>query len=165
MSDTQTVNKSDDATRTEAALTPPVEVIEDASGITLYADLPGVPKDKLSLHVEGDALTIEGELALDVGGTPSSVEVYAFAPGLDPVSIEVQIDKGVLTVSGERKVDELPEQATRHIDERFSGRFRRVVSLPDDVDANAVTAKYRDGVLHVSLQRKQEAQPRRITIQ
>ncbi len=106
-----------------------------------------------------------GYPALNVGGTPSSVEVYAFAPGLDPASIEVQIDKGVLTVSGERKADELPEQATRHIDERFSGRFRRVVSLPDDVDANAVTAKYRDGVLHVSLQRKQEAQPRRITIQ
>ncbi len=106
-----------------------------------------------------------GYPALNVGGTPSSVEVYAFAPGLDPASIEVQIDKGVLTVSGERRVDELPEQATRHIDERFSGRFRRVVSLPDDVDANAVTAKYRDGVLHVSLQRKQEAQPRRITIQ
>lgn len=106
-----------------------------------------------------------GYPALNVGGTPSSVEVYAFAPGLDPASIEVQIDKGVLTVSGERKVDELPEQATRHIDERFSGRFRRVVSLPDDVDANAVTAKYRDGVLHVSLQRKQEAQPRRISIQ
>ncbi len=106
-----------------------------------------------------------GYPALNVGGTPCSVEVYAFAPGLDPASIEVQIDKGVLTVSGERRVDELPEQATRHIDERFSGRFRRVVSLPDDVDANAVTAKYRDGVLHVSLQRKQEAQPRRITIQ
>ena len=48
---------------------------------------------------------------------------------------------------------------------RFAGRFRRVVSLPDDVDPNAIDAKYRDGVLHVRIQRKEEAQPRRITIQ
>jgi HSP20 family protein len=52
-----------------------------------------------------------------------------------------------------------------HIDERFAGRFRRVVTLPDDVDANAVDAKYRDGVLRISIARKQSAQPRRITIQ
>jgi HSP20 family protein len=52
-----------------------------------------------------------------------------------------------------------------HIDERFDGRFRRVVTLPDDVDPNAVDAKYRDGVLRISIARKQSAQPRRITVQ
>lgn len=45
-----------------AALLPPVDVIEDAAGITLYADLPGVPKEKLSLEVDGDRLVIEGEM-------------------------------------------------------------------------------------------------------
>ncbi|NWG75776.1 MAG: Hsp20/alpha crystallin family protein [Rubrivivax sp.] len=103
--------------------------------------------------------------ALNVGGTPHSVEIYAFAPGLDPASIEVQIEKGVLTIAGERKPGEVPEAATLHIDERFAGRFRRVISLPDDIDANAIEAKYRDGVLHVSVRRKQEAQARRITVQ
>jgi len=106
-----------------------------------------------------------GYPALNVGGTPHSVDVYAFAPGIDPAAIDVQIEKGVLTISGERKADESSENATRHIDERFVGRFRRVVSLPDDIDANAVEAKYRDGVLHVRIQRREEAQPRRITIQ
>jgi HSP20 family molecular chaperone IbpA len=48
----------------EPVLLPPVDVIEDASGITLYADMPGVPKDKLQLRVEGDQLSVEGELAL-----------------------------------------------------------------------------------------------------
>jgi HSP20 family protein len=103
--------------------------------------------------------------ALNVGGTSRSVDVYAFAPGLDPATIDVQIEKGVLTIAGERKLEEVAENATRHIDERFAGRFRRVVSLPDDIDANAVEAKYRDGVLRVRIQRKEEAQPRRITIQ
>lgn len=106
-----------------------------------------------------------GYPALNVGGTPRSVDIYAFAPGLDPAAIEVQIEKGALTLSGERKVDAVPEKATVHIDERFAGPFRRVVSLPDDVDPNAVEATYRDGVLHVRIQRREEAQPRRITIQ
>lgn len=103
--------------------------------------------------------------ALNVGGTPRSVDIYAFAPGLDPATLEVQLEKGTLTIAGERKAVEVPEKATVHIGERFAGRFRRVVSLPDDVDPNTIAAKYRDGVLHVRVQRKEEAQPRRIAIQ
>lgn len=103
--------------------------------------------------------------ALNVGGTPKSVEIYAFIPGVDPASLEVQIEKGVLTVAGERQIDAVPEKAAVHIDERFAGRFRRIVTLPDDVDANAVDARYQDGVLHISIARKETAQPRRIVIQ
>lgn len=103
--------------------------------------------------------------AMNVGGTPKSVEIYAFVPGVDPSALDVQIEKGVLTISGERKVDEIPEKATVHIDERFAGRFRRVVTLSDDVDANNVSAQYHDGVLHISVARKEAARPRRIAIQ
>ncbi len=105
--------------------------------------------------------------AMNVGSTAASVEVYAFAPGIDPAALDVQIEKGVLTIAGER-TSALPgkeDKATAHIDERFSGRFRRVVSLPDDIDPNGVSARYRDGVLHVSIPRREAAQPRRITIQ
>lgn len=108
-----------------------------------------------------------GYPALNVGGTPTSVEVYAFAPGLDPAAIDLNLDRGVLTLAGERKAD-LPksdEKTTLHANERFTGRFRRVVSLPDDIDPNAVSAKYADGVLHVSIQRRASAQPRRIEVQ
>lgn len=105
--------------------------------------------------------------ALNMGGTPQSVEIYAFAPGVDPATLDVNLDKGVLAISGERKVG-LPPQDTKvalHINERFAGRFRRVVSLPDDIDPGAVTATYRDGVLHISIKRRESAQPRRIAIQ
>jgi len=81
--------------------------------------------------------------ALNVGSTPNSVEIYAFAPGIDPDAIEVQLEKAVPTIAGERKLD-LPgkgEKSTVHIDERYAGRFRRVVSLPDDVDPNQVRAR------------------------
>lgn len=103
--------------------------------------------------------------ALNVGSTPAAVEIYAFVPGMDPDRLEVQIEKGVLTLSGERTAVPSPEQAMMHIGERFTGRFRRVVSLPDDIDAGAVTAQYRDGVLHVRVPRREAAQPRRIAIQ
>jgi HSP20 family protein len=108
-----------------------------------------------------------GYPALNVGGTPTSVEIYAFAPGLDPAAVDVNLDRGVLTLAGERKQD-LPqsdEKTTLHANERFTGRFRRVVSMPDDIDPNAVSAKYADGVLHVSIQRRASAQPRRIEVQ
>lgn len=106
-----------------------------------------------------------GYPALNVGSTPTSVEVYAFAPGMEPAAIDVHLERGVLTLSGERSRPASDEKSTRHVDERFEGRFRRVVSLPDDIDPNAVTARYRDGVLHVSIQRRAATQPRRIEVQ
>lgn len=105
--------------------------------------------------------------AMNVGTTPQSVEVYCFAPGVDPAKVDVNIEKGVLTIAGER-AETTPSAEAKvnvHIDERFAGKFRRVVSLPDDADPDAVTATYRDGVLHISVQRRKAAQPRRITIQ
>lgn len=112
---------------------------------------------------------LSGYPAVNVGGTPQTVELYAFAPGLDPASIEVNLERGVLTIAGERASD-LPAQEEKktalHINERFAGRFRRVISLPeDDVNPSGVTAEYRDGVLHVSVKRREAPQPRRITIQ
>lgn len=102
--------------------------------------------------------------AINVGGTSKSLEIYAFAPGLDVEKLDIQIEKGVLSIAGERKFETVPEKSTEHIDERFDGQFRRVVSMPDDVDPNAVQAKYHDGVLHISIARKEAAQPRRISI-
>jgi len=134
----------------------------------LFAELDRLQREMqqsydLSPSIRG--LSRGGFPAMNVGGTAQSVEIYAFAPGIDPASLGVQIEKGVLTIAGERKAEPVPEKAAVHIDERFAGRFRRVVSLPDDVDANAVNASYRDGVLHISIARQAAAQPRRIAIQ
>lgn len=108
-----------------------------------------------------------GYPALNIGATPQSVEIYAFAPGIDPAKIDVNLDRGVLTLAGERSAATpaaSDEKTTLHVNERFAGRFRRVISLPDDIDQETVTANYRDGVLHVSIQRKAAAQPRRIEV-
>jgi HSP20 family protein len=105
--------------------------------------------------------------ALNVGGTPRTLEIYAFAPGVDPNTLEVNLERGLLTVAGERK-SSLPQADAKtavHINERFEGRFRRVLTLPDDADPEKVEAKLRDGVLHITVQRRASAQPRRIAIQ
>jgi HSP20 family protein len=107
-----------------------------------------------------------GYPALNVGGTSDSMEIYAFAPGLDPAKLEVNVERGVLTLSGERKPD-LPAdntQAALHVNERFAGHFSRAVSLPDDLDPNKVEAKYADGVLQISIKRRESSQPRRIEV-
>jgi HSP20 family protein len=99
-------SKTNDTPRSEATLMPPVDVIEDANGITLYADLPGVPKDKLNLHVEADTLTIEAELALDMpeGMEPSHAEVglpryrrvFTLSKELDSAKVGAEFNHGVL---------------------------------------------------------------------
>lgn len=103
---------------------------------------------------------------LNVGTTPSSVEVQALAPGLDPSKLDISVDRGLLIIAGERK-SELPPEGERtgvYANERFAGPFRRVVSLPEDADPARVDAKYRDGVLRISIAKRESSLPRRIEV-
>lgn len=95
-----------DRRRSDAALMPAVDVIEDPTGITLLADLPGVPKDKLNVQVESDMLTIEGEVSFAM---PESMEAshaeisiprfrrtFALSRELDTAKVEAEFQNGVL---------------------------------------------------------------------
>ena len=101
--------------------------------------------------------------AINFGASPKQVDVYVFAAGADPKSLNISLQQNLLTVSGERKI-ELPEGAQAYRRERFSGSFKRVITLPDDVDPDKVNATYKDGVLHITVQRKEELQPRKIEV-
>jgi HSP20 family protein len=106
MTENTAVSKQAEAARETATLMPPVDVIEDAGGITLYADMPGVPKDKLHLQVEADTLTIEGELALSIpeGMEASHAEVslpryrrvFTLSKELDSGKVAAEFNQGVL---------------------------------------------------------------------
>jgi HSP20 family molecular chaperone IbpA len=88
------------------ALLPPVDVIEDEGGITLYTDLPGVPKDRLSLRVDGDTLVIEGEIALEMPkdleathvevALPRYRRVFTLSKELDTERMSAELNQGVL---------------------------------------------------------------------
>ena len=100
---------------------------------------------------------------INVGVTPDRVDVYVFAGGLDPKTLDISMQQNLLAVSGSRKL-EMDEAADYYRRERFDGEFRRVITLPDDVDPERVDAKYRDGVLQITIQRREAAQPRQITV-
>lgn len=99
--------KNDELSRYDnVRMLPPVDVIEDQSGITLYADLPGVPKDKITIRVDADALTIEGEVALPVAANmeASHAEVnlsryqrsFTLGQELDREKVAAEFNNGVL---------------------------------------------------------------------
>jgi HSP20 family molecular chaperone IbpA len=106
MSENTTVAKSEENKHNEAALLPPTDVIEDEGGITLYADLPGVPKDKLHLQVEADTLIIEGEVSLDLPegmesshaevSLPGYRRVFTLSRELDAGKVNAEFKQGVL---------------------------------------------------------------------
>jgi HSP20 family protein len=100
---------------------------------------------------------------INVGAAGDRLEVYLFAPGLDPKKIELTVQQNLLTVSGAREIP-VNENATYYRRERYAGEFRRVITLPEDTDPDRVEARYRDGVLQITVQRKQAAQPRTIAV-
>ena len=107
---TETAQRKNESEYAEtAAMLPPVDVIEDAAGITLYADLPGVPKDKLNVHVDAEALSIEGEVELpiptDMEASYVEVELpryrrtFSLGKELDRENIRAEFNNGVLKLS------------------------------------------------------------------
>ena len=116
--------------------------------------------------------------ALNVGTWAEALEIYAFAPGIDPKSIDVSVDKGLLAIAGERSAQDgapsgagaassaksASEERNVYANERFTGRFRRVVALPEDADPSRVEATYRNGVLKVVVPKRESSKPRQIQV-
>jgi HSP20 family molecular chaperone IbpA len=98
--------QDEQSTAPEAALAPAVDVFEDAAGITLYADLPGVPKDKLLIDVDGDTLTIAGDMAMSVPegmeathaevGLPRYRRTFTLSKELDAAKVSAEYRQGAL---------------------------------------------------------------------
>tara|TARA_R110001599_G_scaffold353733_1_gene595913 strand:+ start:8257 stop:8700 length:444 start_codon:yes stop_codon:yes gene_type:complete len=101
--------------------------------------------------------------AINVGAAPEQVDVYVFAAGLNPKSMEISLQQNLLTVSGERELEPHGD-AHYYRKERRGGAFRRVITLPEDVDPDRVTANYRDGVLRITVARREAVQPKRIEV-
>ena len=123
MAETTSVAQKARDPREDAVLLPPVDVVEDAGGITLYADMPGVAKENINVKVEGDALTIEGTLSLVV-----------------------------------------PESMTEHHTEVRYPRYRRVLTLSQELDRERATAEMNQGVLKLRIPKAEQARPRRIEV-
>lgn len=118
----------------------------------------------LDPHLPGIRSVAKGTFPpINVGATTDKVDVYLFSPGIDPGKLEVSIQQNLLTVAGERQSVAV-EAGKFYRKERFQGEFRRVITLPDDVDPDRVEASYTDGILHISVKRREASRPRQIEI-
>jgi HSP20 family protein len=93
-------------------------------------------------------------------------QLYVDLPGVETNAVEVTLESGVLTISGERSLPSMPdEEHVVHVrSERGQGRFHRRFILPDIVNADAVKATGRNGVLEISIPKHAKALPRRIKV-
>jgi HSP20 family protein len=119
---TVTAEQSNEARRRVAAI-PAVDIVEDAHAITLWADLPGVPKEKLDIHVHDGSLTIDAESVLPV------------PPNLRLAHAEVR-----------------------------APHFLRRFTVSADFDTSKIEAALKDGVLKLTVPRRDEVKPRRIEV-
>ena len=112
------------------------------------------------------ALARSGFPAVNVGTSPDTIEVLVFAPGVDPKQLQITVDKGLLVIAGERQIESMKRSQgeTVYAQERFSGAFRRVISLPEDADPAKVEARMRDGLLHVTVAKRESSKPRQIAV-
>ena len=101
---------------------------------------------------------------MDVEETAQEFIVKADIPGVDPKAVEVTVENGVLTIRGEKKEEREQKDKNYHRVERFSGSFYRSVALPPGVDAEKVTATSAHGVITVTVPKKAETQPKKITV-
>jgi HSP20 family protein len=85
-------------------------------------------------------------------------------PGLDPKQVEVRVEENTLYLKGERKFENEEKKGNYHRVERAYGLFMRSFVLPESVDADKVTAEYKDGLLTITVPKREEAKPKAIKV-
>ena len=119
--------------------------------------------DELMRSNDGNATTMWSPAA-DIFETQDAMVLKLEVPGVDRNNIDLQIENNVLTVRGERKFEQETKSDNYHRVERSYGTFSRSFALPVIVDQEKVTADYKDGVLKISLPKKEQAKAKRIEI-
>lgn len=127
--------------------------------------------DRLFNEALGHAFATDKELglkgwapAVDIYETESSLVLKAELPGIDPKDVEARVVDGTLYLEGQRKFENEVKQDNYHRLERAYGSFTRSFALPSSVDPDKVTAEYKDGVLTLTIAKREEAKPKTIKI-
>ena len=113
---------------------------------------------------QSNVVTSQWAPRVDIREEDKRFVIFADIPGVDPKDIEVNMDKGILTIKGERASESTTENGQLTRIERSSGTFYRRFALPDSADAENISASGKHGVLEISIPKKAETTPRRITI-
>jgi HSP20 family protein len=116
-----------------------------------------------SLDADRD-LSSAGTMHIDIKETDDAFLLKADLPGMRKEDIRIHVEDDLLTLSGERKFEDEESRENYHRIERSYGRFSRVFQLAGVADASKIAAQYADGVLTVTLPKREEAKPRQIEV-
>lgn len=101
---------------------------------------------------------------MDVADTKNALKISTEIPGLDKNDLNVSVEGNTLVIKGEKKREDKSEEEGVVRIERSYGSYYRALTLPATVDASKIDAKYKNGVLTLTLPKKEEAKPKQITV-
>ncbi len=130
---------------------------------TLHDQVNRIFNETVRNHGDESALTAWAP-SVDIYETPNELVVKADLPDVDEKDIDVRVENNLLTVRGERKFDKSVAEDNYLRVERAYGTFSRSFSLPNTVNAEAIRAEYRNGVLTVNLPKREESKPRQVKV-
>ena len=146
-----------------------------ARDLMKWSQLPGMSSIQEVLNWMFDRFFRGGELSeigtagmwlppIDLSETPDKITVKAEIPGMDPKEIDISIQGDTLIIKGEKKEEKEEKGKNYYRMERRYGSFSRSVDLPTSVDTNKVTAECKNGVLEITMQKKEEVKPKQISV-
>jgi HSP20 family protein len=113
---------------------------------------------------QSNVVTSQWTPRVDIKEEDSRFVILADIPGVDPKDIEITMEKGILSIKGERKAESAAENGKLTRIERSHGLFYRRFALPDSADAEGINAIGKHGVLEISIPKRPETAPRRISV-
>ena len=121
--------------------------------------------NRLSSVLVGEGVqSVAWSPVVDIEETELNYLIRAELPGLSKKSVKVVVEDGVLTLSGERDLERKVEGKTFHRIERSHGTFTRSFTLPENADAESVSANYKEGLLEIQVAKCEEALPKSIEV-
>jgi HSP20 family protein len=102
--------------------------------------------------------------AVDIYETEKEIVLKADLPGVNLSDVDIRVENNILTVSGERHFEKEVKQDNFHRVERVYGNFARTFTLPNTVNSEKIDATYENGVLKITMQKREEARPKQIKI-
>ena len=141
------------------------------TGLDVFTDLEDFQKEMtrmFDLRSQWPVKTGNGGLwapAVDIVDEKDQIRIKADLPGLKKEDIEISADNGILTIKGEKKEEKEIKEKDYVRSERYYGAFHRSFSLPTGVDPQKVNASYKDGVLEVTLPKREDAKPKQIKVE
>ncbi len=141
-----------------------------ATGLDIFQDLEDMQKEVNRMFKvygfpkEGNGGPLWAP-SVDIIDEKDNIRVRADLPGLKKEDVEVAVENDVLTIKGEKKQEKEIKEKDYIRSERYYGAFHRSFTLPAGVDAQKVNASYKDGVLEVTLPKREDAKPKGVKVE